>query len=105
LYNAFLGEAANTDQKSTKNAQSYLNSKVIVDQKLNASITLKQTSLGALSGRVRCMESVQIIFKRAVASDVDFEIATESKGLVQYAVETAIACKRENGSVTLALQA
>ena len=45
------------------------------------------------------------IFRRAAASDVEFEIATRSEDLVQYAFVTAITCMRENSGVTLALQA
>jgi proline dehydrogenase len=77
----------------------------ISEQELDASITVKPTMLGALLDKPRCTEHILTIFEEAMVRSVGFEIATEAKGLVQYALEAAVSCAKESKHVTLALQA
>ena len=103
---AFLGEYAQTDEQASQAVKLYLDSiKVLNEEKLDASITVKPTTLGALLDKARCTEHVLATFREAIAHNVGFEIATEGKYLVQYTVETAVTCAKERHSVTLALQA
>jgi len=78
---------------------------LIAQQKLNTSLTVKLTVLGALLDRIRCSRRTLAIAKFTADRDLALEIATESKDLVSYALETAIACTNENKKVILDLQA
>ena len=102
---AFLKEQPQTDEQASQAARSYLESVRVLNAKnLDASITVKLTTLGAMLDRARCTEHVLSISREAMARNIGFEIATESRDLVEYAVETAVTCAQER-QVTLALQA
>lgn len=103
---AFLGGCAQTDAQASQAVKLYLDSiRVLSEQKLDASITVKPTTLGVLSDKARSTEYVLSIFREAMALNVGFEIATERKDSVQYAVDAAVECAREKHGATLALQA
>jgi proline dehydrogenase len=103
---AYLAGTVQSDEQASQTMESYLSSiEAIDEQKLKASITVKPTALGALLNKARCTELLITIFRKAVAHNVWFEIATEGKELVQYTVEAAVACAKEGNGVTLALQA
>ena len=103
---AFLEGPPQTDEQASQVMKSYLDSiKALNKQKLDASITVKPTTLGAFSDKARCTEHILTIFREAMIHNVGFEIATETKDLVEYAVETAVTCAKERQHVTLALQA
>jgi proline dehydrogenase len=84
----------------------YLNSaRDIGKLKLNASITVKLTALGALFDRKGCEDRVLELYRSASGIGAGFEIDMEGKDLVQFTLDTALACADGGGSVTLALQA
>ena len=78
--------------------------KLIGDQKLNASVTLKPTVLGVLLDKSKCRQRVLAIAEEAANQNLPVEIATESKDLVSFSLETAVACAKENKNVILDLQ-
>lgn len=103
---AFLGGCAQTDAQASQAGKVYLDSvEMLSEQKLDASITVKPTTLGVLVDKALCTGHILSIFRKAMALNVGFEIATEGKNTVQYTVDTAITCARERNGVTLALQA
>lgn len=103
---AFLGGSAQTDEQASQAVKFFLDSiKMLNEENLDASITVKPTTLGVLLDKARCTEHILAIFREALAHNVGFEMATEGKDLVQYTVETAVRCAKERHNVTLALQA
>ena len=101
-----LGEyAANENQISSSLEEYRACLRTISEQKLDASITVKLTALGALYDRSHCKDNVLQIFKEAISHQVSFEIDMETKNLVPFTIETAMACAREKRPLTLALQA
>jgi proline dehydrogenase len=78
---------------------------VISEQKLDSTITVKPTVLGALLDKAKCTEKMLAILRAAQAHNVGIEIATETRDLVEYALETAVMITKEGSVVTLALQA
>lgn len=103
---AFLGKCARTDEQASQAFDSYFDSiKLLGEQKLDASITVKPTNLGVLLDEARCKERILKIFREAMTHKVGFEIATEQRNFVQFAVETSVSCAKEKRDVTLALQA
>jgi proline dehydrogenase len=101
-----LGEyAANDDQVSLSLEEYRACMRTISEQKLDASITVKLTALGSLYDKTRCKNNVLEIFKEAISHQVSFEIDMETKNLVPFAIETAMACANEKHLLTLALQA
>jgi proline dehydrogenase len=103
---AYLGGYPQTDEQASQNVKSYLDSiKALSQQKLGASITVKPTTLGAILNKTRCTEHILTVLREAKTHQVGFELATEGKDLVQYAVETAVTCAKERHDVTIALQA
>jgi len=103
---AFLGGCAQTYVQASQAVKTYLDIiKLLNQQKLDASITVKPTTLGMLVDKVLCTEHVLSLFRKAMALNVGFEVATEGKNTAQYTVDTAVACAKEKHGVTLALQA
>lgn len=79
--------------------------KAIAEMRMDASITVKLTALGALFDREACRENLLAILRGASAADVGFEMDMEGQDLVEVTLEAAVACARESHGVTLALQA
>lgn len=101
-----LGEYATTDAQVSTSLEAYRTClRSIREYRLDASITVKLTSLGALSDESRCRDSVFALSREAVAQQVRFEIDMEGKDLAEYTVETALALAEESSPPTLALQA
>lgn len=72
---------------------------------LEASISVKLSSLGILSDADAAMERTIGLCREADRSGMGFEIDMEGKGLIGAAIEAAALCRRGNHPVTLALQA
>ena len=101
-----LGEYARAEQQAVRSADAYLSvADAISDYRLEASLTVKLSALGALFDRERCRENVKKIAEEAARRKIGFEIDMEGQGLVTFAVDTAIRCARNEQQVSLALQA
>jgi len=101
-----LGEYSRSEAEIRQSSREYLESiDLIAEEKLNASVTIKLTTLGALFDREKCMELALEISRKAASKNIDFEIDMEGRELVGFTLDTAIACVKGNGRTTLALQA
>jgi len=100
-----LGENASTEDRAEQSVHGYRRYiRAIRDQGLKASISVKLTDLGALSDRKLGQRNARQICREAKEQGVGFEIDMEGKPLVQFTLETALACVQD-GPVTLAVQA
>ena len=72
---------------------------------LDASVSVKLSSLGALHDGDAAMERTLDLCREADHNRVGFEIDMEGKGLVGAAIESAGLCRKGNWPVILALQA
>ncbi|MFB3890327.1 MAG: proline dehydrogenase family protein [Candidatus Bathyarchaeia archaeon] len=79
--------------------------RLLAQQRVESSVTLKPTVVGALLDMDFCLESLLTLSNAAQARGVAVEIATEGKSLVPDIVDAAVACAGENENVTLDLQA
>jgi proline dehydrogenase len=101
-----LGEYARAEQQAVRSVEAYLAvAEAISDYRLEASLTIKLSALGALSDRDRCRENVKKIAEDVARRKIRFEIDMEGQGLVTFAIDTAIRCARNKQQVSLALQA
>jgi len=102
---AFLGGTPQDDSQAQLAFETNVHAvKFIGDQKINAYVTVKPTVLGALLDKSKCRQKVLAIAKEAANQNQPVEIATESKDLVSFSLETAVACAKENTNVILDLQ-
>jgi proline dehydrogenase len=102
---AFLGGCPQTKAEAFKILKEYLECVTVLGkQKLGASITVKPTSLGLLLDKTSCEDNILAVFNEATACGVGFEIATEGKDFVQFAIDAAINCAKEKPFVTISLQ-
>jgi len=103
---AFLGGIPQDDAQAQLAYDTNMDAiKLIGEQKLDTSLTVKPSVLGALLDKVRCSERTFTIARSAADRNLGLEIATEGPDLVAYALETAVACAQENKNVILDLQA
>jgi proline dehydrogenase len=72
---------------------------------LDASLSLKLTSVGAVFDLQVCRENAGTIFREAHDRYMGFELDMEGRGLIDITIETGIACARTGYPVTLAIQA
>jgi proline dehydrogenase len=77
----------------------------IAGQRLDAAISVKLSSLGALFDGDLALEKVYGLCHEAAKRGVGFEIDMEGRALVGPAIEAASLCRRKSLPVTLALQA
>jgi proline dehydrogenase len=77
----------------------------IHDLGLNAGISIKPTSLGAIFDRPLCMEIFCDLASMTTTDERGFEIDMEGKGLVEASLSVATRCAAEGYRVTLAFQA
>jgi len=100
-----LGEYARAESQASDSVEAYIAAaKAISDSGLDASLTVKLSSLGALFDRERCRRNAQTIAGEAARSGVGFEIDMEGQPLVTYTIDVAAACAKK-GRVSVALQA
>jgi proline dehydrogenase len=103
---AVLGEHALDRQSAFHWVKENINCiRAIEAHQLEASLSLKLTSVGAVFDLQACRENVDTIFQEARNRYTGFELDMEGKGLIDITVETGIACSRTGYPVTLALQA
>ncbi len=101
-----LGEYARNSEEALEAAEAYSWCVNIVREKeLNASITVKLTALGALFDKESCKKLALTVCREASIRQVGFEIDMEGPPLVDLAIGVAKECAKENGRVTLAVQA
>lgn len=101
-----LGEYARAEQQAVRSVEAYLSVvAAISDYRLDASLTVKLSALGALFDRDGCRENVKKIAEDARRRKIGVEIDMEGQGLVTFAIDTAIECARNERQVSLALQA
>jgi proline dehydrogenase len=105
IIDILVGYGRNPDQVRQA-ADAYLETaKVIHRYGLDASISVKLTTLGAVLDRAFCQRTALLILREAADLSVGFEIDIESRGLVGFTLDTARICAAEGDPVTLALQA
>jgi len=103
---AFLGGTPENNAKAQLALDTNLDAlKLIRQQGLDTSLTVKLTVLGGLLDNAKCRQRTLTIARAAKDQKLTVEIATESRDLVSFALESAIACAKENGNVILDLQA
>jgi proline dehydrogenase len=101
-----LGESARDERQADQAVKAYLCcARSIRENSLDASISVKLTALGAIFDRDVCRENVLRVLRGASSQRVGFEIDMEGRPLVDYTIETAIACAEEVKPITLAMQA
>lgn len=101
-----LGESARDESQAEQAVKAYLHcARSIREGFLDASLSVKLTALGALFDRDLCRENTLKVLMGASGQRVGFEIDMEGRTLVDYTVETALACANEVKPITLAVQA
>ncbi|MDD5685692.1 MAG: proline dehydrogenase family protein [Methanoregulaceae archaeon] len=101
-----LGEYATSRAPVLAMAGQYRNlAESIHDLGLDANISIKSTSLGAIFDRELCLEMICDLASLANRKGIGFEIDMEGKGLVEASLSAAARCAAEGYRVTLALQA
>jgi len=102
----YLGGIPENEKLSETALDIYLDIvKQIDEQELDSSVTVKLTLLGALSNKIRSLQDALAISRAAKKRNLILEIATESKNLVPYVLQTAAACAERKTLVILDLQA
>ena len=79
--------------------------RAIEASRLNASVSIKLSAIGALLDRRQCLENARSIAAEAKKRHVAMEIDMEGRGLIDLTISVASACAREGILPTLALQA
>lgn len=101
-----LGEYARDENQALKSVEAYISCvRAIKEHSLNASLTLKLTSVGATFDLQLCRKNVQTIVNEAAHHHVGFEIDMEGRKLVSYTLDIALLYAQECEPLTLALQA
>jgi proline dehydrogenase len=77
----------------------------IASRQLDSALSVKLTALGAIFDRDLCMEHLRMIAKEAAKLHVPLELDMEGRGLVEFTIEAARACREVHDQVTIALQA
>jgi proline dehydrogenase len=78
---------------------------VVADDRLDASLSVKFSSLGSGFDRALSRKTVLALAEAAAERKIGFEIDMEGRGLVEYTVGTAIAAAEAGYPPTLAVQA
>jgi proline dehydrogenase len=101
-----LAEPANDKKQAAQSVDGYLSClRAIWDKGLDASVSIKPSTLGDLFDPEICQENAQIICGIANESGIGFEIDMEGRSTVDLILDLAQDCQIECGSVTIALQA
>jgi proline dehydrogenase len=77
----------------------------IAARQLDAALSVKLTSLGAVFDRHLCMQNLHLIATEAAHLRIPLEIDMEGRGLVEFTLDAALACRGVHDQVTIALQA
>jgi proline dehydrogenase len=101
-----LNEYTRTDEEAETVSAAYREAiSGIAARELDASVSVKLSSLGALQNGDAAMERTLDLCREANRKKAGFEIDMEGKGLIGAAIEAAGLCRKGNLPVTLALQA
>ena len=101
-----LGEYARDENQALKSVDAYISCvRAIKEQSLNASLSLKLTSVGATFDLSLCRKNVKTIVNETARQHVGFEIDMEGRKLVSYTLDIALLYAQEGKPLTLALQA
>ena len=101
-----LGKYARDENQALKSVDAYISCiRAIKEHSLNASLTLKLTSIGATFDQALCRKNVQTIVNETSHHQVGFEIDMEGRNLVSYTLDIAMLYAQECEPLTLALQA
>jgi proline dehydrogenase len=77
----------------------------IAARQLDTALSVKLTALGAVFDRDLCMENLHLITTEAARLRIPLEIDMEGRGLVEFTLDAARACRGVHDQVTIALQA
>jgi proline dehydrogenase len=101
-----LGESSRKE-KEVRNAVDEYRKLIenISDERLDAAVTIKITSIGYLLDREICLRNVLEIGRIANDSGVGFEIDMEGRSMVDFTLNAARSCSEYGLQVTIALQA
>lgn len=100
-----LGEDIKTENDTEIIIQIILDcAHTLENQNLDASIAIKPTSLGATLNKDLERNNILKLFQETEKLKVNLEIDMEGTPLVQYTIDTAMACAERGYYVTLALQ-
>jgi proline dehydrogenase len=101
-----LGEYAKTIEQEEAATQAYLECARNIGQgRLNASVSVKLTAMGALADQARCLQNTLRVAKEAAHWTLPFEIDMEGRNIVDQTIDIAMACKATGYDTTLAIQA
>ncbi len=101
-----LGPYARLEDQVSDSVESYLNLiNLMKTEGLNASLSLKLTTLGATFDRDLCRKNVLDICEEASSKGVEVDIDMESWSFVKFTLDTALLLAERNYSIMLALQA
>jgi proline dehydrogenase len=101
-----LGEYATTVEQEAAATKAYVEcARNIGKNRLNASISVKLTAIGAHNDQARCLQNALRAAKEAARWTLPFEIDMEGRNVVDLTLDTAMACRSTGYDTTLALQA
>jgi proline dehydrogenase len=78
--------------------------RAMAGDKAGASLSVKPSSLGGLTGKDACREHLVWIAREAAGHGIPLEIDMEGKGYVDLTLGAAVLCRKDHPSVTVALQ-
>lgn len=78
--------------------------RAIAARQLDASLSVKLTSLGAVFDHALCRENLLLIAAEAAHLRVPLEIDMEGRGLVEFTLDASRSCRKLHDLVTVALQ-
>jgi proline dehydrogenase len=77
----------------------------IAAQRLDASISVKPTALGALADPARCRDRIMRICEEGVSAGIRIELDMEGQNLVDFTLSAAVDCGAREPAPSVALQA
>jgi len=101
-----LGKYARTLEEIQTSVEAYLECLgAVAGTGLDASVSVKLSTLGAVFDRTLCRESLAVLSEDAAEHRVCLEVDMEGQGLVQFTLDSVIGSRTTGCPLTLALQA
>ncbi len=101
-----LGEYARKVDQAATSVDAYRTAaRTIDEQRLDASLTVKLSALGALFDQRQCRENVKALAEETGRRQIGFEVDMEVPSLVGYTVDVALTCAKRGRTAIVALQA
>ena len=101
-----LGEYSRREEEFQHSVDEYMRTiKHVADERLDAAISVKITSLGYLLDRESCLRNMLEICREANNSGIGFEIDMEGRSMVDFSLNAARTFSENGHRVTIALQA